>query len=102
MSGGVLVTGAALLIGLSLVFGCGTATPEDNAGEFREEMEELKPEVSLLPENEARPGLVRGFATSKDGLKSRFIFSFGPVPEENLPEPTNSGNVVWFNGGDEV
>jgi hypothetical protein len=97
-----MAAGAALVIGLSLIVGCGSATKEDNAGEFREKMDELQSEVNLLPEDGARPGLVRGVATSKDGPKSRFVFSFGPVPEENLPEPANSGNAVWFNGGDEV
>ena len=102
MPGGRFAAGAALVVGLSLIVGCGSATQEDNAGEFREKMDELQSEVSLLPEDGSRPGLVRGVATSKDDLKSRFVFSFGPVPQENLPEPANSGRAVWFNGGDEV
>jgi hypothetical protein len=89
------------LAGLLALAGCGPKGQAENAAEFRDRLEALGYELTLLPEADGRPGQVAGVATTEDGVSSKFAFSFGPAPEPELTEPADSSDTVWITAGDE-
>ena len=93
---------ATLLVVSAVVTGCDEATPADNAAEFRERAARSGYEVAFAPVADGRPGLVSGVARSKDGVRSTFVFSFGPAPEELPGDFRFREEAAWFDAGDGV
>jgi hypothetical protein len=92
---------AFVVLGLATLAGCGGATREENAADFREQVQQLGYEIKLLPARDEAPALVEGVGTSKDGLEGRFSYSFGPDPSRKVPRAARVGYGVWFNAGDQ-
>jgi hypothetical protein len=80
--------------------GCDRPTQATNAAEFSEQVQRLDYEIKLLPARDGWPGLVEGIGTSRDGIKARFTYSFGPDPRRDVPKGAKVGFVEWFNEGD--
>lgn len=80
--------------------GCDRPTQATHAAEFRDQVQRLGHEVRLLPARDGWPGLVEGIGTSRDGIKARFTYSFGPDPRRDVPAGAKVGFVEWFDGGD--
>ena len=89
-----------VLASLTLVsIGCAGNPQAENAAEFRERAESSPHDVSFALMDDGRPGTVTGVMRSPDGVPSTFSFSFGPGPDK-LPDPVNSGGVIWLGAGD--
>jgi hypothetical protein len=82
--------------------GCAGTTQADNPAEFRQVAAHSGFGVAFAPEEESQPDIVTGAVWSGDGVRSEFVFSFGPGPDK-LPDGLHgSHGTTWFNRGDRL
>ena len=82
--------------------GCEGNPRAENAAEFRERAARSPHDIAFAPEDDGRPGTVAGVMRSPDGLRSLFVFSFGPGPDKLPDEIGSRGGVIWLGAGDRL
>jgi hypothetical protein len=98
-SGRLLALAVAATFLASGLSACANVSPADNAADFRDRVARAGYDVAFAPEDPTRPGVVAGVVRSPDGVRSEFVFSFGPGPE-NLAESLRALGTTWVKLGD--